>query len=306
MTALRTLLLLCVLASVSLPTGALAQTSSGFMDHVRLDALFSNVYESNINHDEEPVPSYGWVPALRLQLRSHRDDPFLTLTYHVARHAYTNTEKWDRVSHKAELNLAPEITDWLHAETSVEGSLRGSSEDRDISNQLRVVQDFELRFTRNHRLHLYGTLRWKQIPDDPEEDAFKPNLGLEFERQLPGGRRFETGVRYEQNREQLERGNYTRWTFDMAYRFPFLHPRSRLEFGLKYRRKDYEARFVEIEDEDVLRRDHRWTAGLAWQITLLRNTRVLLDYQVETRDSNDPAKRFVAHQIGLSVGYRIN
>ncbi|MFQ5570227.1 MAG: hypothetical protein ACE5G0_11170 [Rhodothermales bacterium] len=275
------------------------------LNHFELEVLLSNKYDTNIDHNEEHVPSYGLVPGLRLRYRNRPSDPLLIVIYTVARHAYTNTEKWDRVSNKVRVLFAPELTRRLHAESVGEISLRGSSEDRDLSNQYFFRQGVEYRFTRNHRLQLYGTLLWKQIPENTKNNAFKPRLGARFERRLPEGRRWEAGVRYERNREQLPRGNYARWTFDMGYRFPLFDTGGRVQVELKYRRKTYEARFVEIEDEDVLRRDYRWVLGASWRRTFVGHAQVELGYQFETRDSNDPEKHFTAHLITLALAYRL-
>lgn len=273
--------------------------------HVSAELQFSNIYEDNIDHDEafEAVQSYGMVPALQLQFRSSATDPLITLEYLVARHAYSNTERWDRVSNAFRGALEPRISEAFHAKTSVELSLKGSSEDRDVSNQFQIVQELEYRFTRRHRLQLYGTYRVKRFPDQPGAKDLKPNVGINFERSNSDGERFESGARYEFNKEEELRGNYKRWTFTVDYRTPEILNNNQFEIGVKHRRKSYTARFVEIEDEDYLRLDNRLSVGLSWTRDFSRGVSMEVGYEFETRGSNDPEKLYEANAFSLTMTY---
>lgn len=271
--------------------------------HFNARLLFSNSYDSNINHDAAPLTSYGVVPGLRVRYLSSPQKPRYTLVYTVALHSYTNTDKWDRVSHQFNAIFAPEISDRLRAQTTATVAIRGSSEDRDISNQYLLAQEFEFRIDRNHRLYLYGTYRMKRFPDKPENNAFKPNVGLDFERRLPEGRRWGVGVRYEIKRLDNPRSDYGRWSFGLEYRTAYFAGKNQIRFGAKYRRKYYAHKLVTIEKEDVLRRDQRWTLGIAWQRTFGRGFLIELGYKFENRDSNDPAKLYHAHLVELAFVY---
>ena len=274
---------------------------------VDVELQFSNVYEDNIDHDRdfEAVPSYGMVPALNLELRSSASDPMFTIGYLVARHAYSNTERWDRISNAFRGTFEPDISDNFHIQTQVELSLKGSSEDRDISNQFQVVQEMEYRITRRHRIQLYGTYRIKRFPDQPGARDFKPNVGINFERSNSDGERFESGARYEFNKEEEARGNYKRWTFTVEYRSPEINDRDQFEIGVKHRRKLYTARFVEIEDEDFLRQDNRLSIGLTWAHRFNRGVGIELGYEFETRGSNDPEKFYEANAFNLTMIYEL-
>ena len=146
-------------------------------------------------------------------------------------------------------------------------------------------------------------MRWKRFPENAESNAFKPHVGGRFERRLTGGRRWEIGARYEIKSAQNTRLNYTRWTFDIAYRLPVLSPQDLLKVKAKYRRKLYDERFVEIEDEDYLRQDYRWVLGTTWRYTVSQGFHVEWDYKFERRDSNDPEKPFNAHLLALALIY---
>ncbi len=282
--------------------------SSGAFINKYVDASlqFSSIYEDNIEHDADvdAVQSYGMVPALHVRVQSGIEDPLFVFDYLVARHAYSNTERWDRISNSFRASFEPRISDELHMITSAEVSLKGSSEDRDVSNQFQVMQEVEYRFTRRHRLQLYGTYRIKRFPDQPGAQDLKPNVGINFDRRYSNGERFETGVRYEFNKEEEIRGNYKRWTFAVEYRTPqFNKLRDQFEFGIKHRTKSYTGRFVELDDQDYLREDHRLSIEAVWVHHFKRGVSTELGYEFETQNSNDPERLFDANAFRFVMVY---
>lgn len=269
----------------------------------RSQVRISNTYSSNIDHDDDPIQSFGLVPSLHVRFQDHRTDPILMIDYAAAKHSYTNTERWDRLSHAARIEFAPALSHAVRLSTVVETSLRGSSEDGDLSDQYRITQEVEFRLTRNNRVQVYGALRWKRFDDDDELDSFKPHVGIRLDTRLPGNRRWKVGARYERNEARSSRRNYTRWTFDTKFRFPVSGSRNDVEFGVKFRTKEFDEQSVEIEDREVVRSDQRWIADVSWKHRLGLGLSVELDYRFETRDSNDPDKLYDAHQLGFSVAY---
>ncbi|MFQ5530805.1 MAG: hypothetical protein ACE5FP_10735, partial [Gemmatimonadota bacterium] len=261
----------------------------------------SNTYSSNIDHDADDVQSFGLVPSLQLRFQDHPTDAVLTIDYTAARHAYTNTERWDRVSHAGRVELAPELDGLVRLSTTAEASLRGSSEDRDLSDQYRITQEVEFRLTPNNRLQTYGAARWKRSSEDDRLDSFKPHVGLRLDNRLSGERRWEFGARYERNEATTPDRDYARWTFDTEYRFPALGTRSEIRLGFTYRKKDYDRRLVEVDDGDVLRSDRRYIADIAWTHWFGPAVGIELGYEFESRDSNDPDKIFDAHEVGFSL-----
>ncbi len=269
----------------------------------RIRGTMMQVYDTNIDHDEDHIAAYGLVPGMDVRFQNQKEKPLLTLEYQVARHAYTQTDKWDRVSNKFRARITPRGSRKWRTQTDVELSFGGTSEDRDISNQYSLEHDIEYRFTRDHRFHLFTYLRIKRIPDDPGESAFKPYFGLVYERKTDDDGELELSVRYEFNREQEPRGDYSRHTYAMKYEIPLFKTRNLLELKAKYQRKYYDYRFVEVEDEDELRRYYQWALSASWERPLFADLSMAFQYQYELRDSNDPGKRFTAHQFTYQMIY---
>lgn len=270
---------------------------------VSVEMGYANMYESNVNHDLDALPSRGSVPSLGLTYRNRPDKPTFEVVYVGARHAYTNTDRWDRFSNLLRAEYSPEIKDWLRLESSAEVSLKGSSEDRDLSDQVQYRQEVEFRPVRSTRLHVYGTARIKRYDGEPERDAFKPNAGFVFEQKFAGDRSIEVDTRYEINRPRTPRSRYDRWTVEVEYETPGFTRQSELELKFKRRWKSYD-RVIELENgDDAQRRDHRWSAGVSYEQTLFRRVRFVVEYEYETRHSNDTDKLYDAHLVmtGLTL-----
>jgi hypothetical protein len=272
-------------------------------DNLTLELGYLSRFDSNIDHNEDDLDSFGMVPAVMAQLRSSRIKPVALLNYHVARHNYSGTDRWDRFSHLLVGVLRQDQDGSLRTETRGEISVAGTSEDRDLSNQYQVAQNLEYRFTDDYRLNLYGTLRWKRF-DVRDRNEFKPNVGLEFEQKLANDAELKFGVRWETKIIDDRDGRYKRWTFALDYEVP-VSATSELEVFVENRRKLYEFEEIEIDDEDYLRRDFQWRFGVAWTKHLTDRLRFKTDYMFERRDSNNPAKLFDAHLIDMSIYFRL-
>ena len=272
--------------------------------NVKVDLQFASIYDSNVDHSDEPDQAYGLVPAAKVTLRSSSKNPLFTGAYVIARHNYPDAERWTRTSHMGTIDFEPEPNDWFRPSTSAEISIRGSSEDRDVSNQYRIEQDLEFRLTRDYRLSVYGDLIWKKIPDSPIDDAFKPRVGAAFERRGDDGSQWELDIRREWNEEKEARGEYDRWKIETSYRFP-LTKSVLAQAEVEYRRKTYRDRFIEIEEEEFLRKDNRWTLGAFVAKRFRYGVVVEVGYRYETNDSNDPDKLYGAHLVNMTVGYSL-
>lgn len=258
----------------------------------------SNTFDTNIEHDDEDLDSYGLVPSAVVSLRDRTRKPRAMLEYEIARHSYSNTERWDRVSHRIRSAFESKASDRIYLALDAEVSLGGTSEDRDVSNEYSVQPQIEYRLTRVVRVHAYGTLREKRDRDDPTDDSSKPNVGFVLE--LKGSRvGLDLEARRERNREQIDRGNYDRSTFSGELELPFIGRGGQLEIEVKHRQKDYLARFVEVDNDDVLRADRRWILQGGWLLPVGRSAAIEARYEYEKRRSNDPDKVYLAHQFGL-------
>jgi hypothetical protein len=270
-------------------------------------AGISTIFDSNIDHDDQNTRSFGLVPNLGVHFQDSLEKPRFQFDYQTASHSYTNTDRWDRLSHKLRASYERRFGRKLIAETIGEITNKGSSEDRELNNQYVMGQEIEFRATRAHRFKLFGAYRIKRSPEDPGRDAINPYIGGNFEKLFGSNRSLEVGYRYDKNRSRDPRNRYIRWTYGAEFKTPFLH-RDSLTFEVKYRPQLY-ARIIEIEDEhgddhDVTRRDRRRIFGASWERWINENLTMGFVYRLETRRSNDVEKNFNSHLAGATLTYR--
>ena len=267
----------------------------------RLEPFVSitGAFDSNINHDKDNVNALGGVFGAGLRYRSSSVDPALELTGEVAGHSYTNSSRWDRFSQKLIAAWQHDLPGRWKFDATGEVSLKGSTEDREISNQYVVIPRIAYRISPQTRVRAYGALRARRYDDDPDRNAFNRYVGIEFTERATADRRWEVDLRYEVNATESPRQHYERWTFGSTYSF-LVSGADRIEVEVRYRMQRYPFRLVEVDDIDVPRRDHRWIPKITWARPLGSGLHVRAGYTAETRMSNDLDREFTAHLFSVT------
>jgi hypothetical protein len=268
----------------------------------------TSLSDSNINHDEEGLRSFGLVGGAGVYFRNRPERPTFEFTYEVGRHAYTRTDRWDRTSHALRVNSERALGLRLVSETTGEVSFKGTTEDRELTNRFGLKQKFQFRLTRADRFNLAAAYRLKRYTEgDRGRDSVNPYVEGGYERRLGGGRRVEVSYRYETNRSRNERFRYLRRTYGLEFTTP-LTRRGVLRAEARYRPQKY-ARLVEVElpggeEVDLPRLDRRWIFSADWRRGLGRGLELDLLYKYERRVSNDPDRNFTARAAGVGLTYR--
>lgn len=271
-----------------------------------LETSLTSVYDSNLGHRRDANDGYGVVAGAGVRWRNDPEDASVEAEYEAALHSYSEGSQWDRVSHLARASWERELSRRWSLEIEGEGSLGGSSEDRELADE--VVLDPRLSFepTRSTRLRLTAAYRYKWF-EDSSRDAFNPYAELELRQRLPGRWEVEGGSRYELREAEDPENSFRRWTHGLAAGGR-LGEDDALRFEVKYRYRRYTERLVEIDveggpDPEALRRDRDWwIASAEWSHDLFAGIGLEVGYKFETRSSNDPDKEFDAHL--LRVGTR--
>lgn len=263
----------------------------------------SAVFDSNIDRNDEEIESYGGVVGLLLQYQRRAGRYRVSGEYETAAHQYTTTDRWNRVSHRVRGLVRRELGDRWNVEAVSELSLRGSSEDRNLGDQLVVEPRVNFALDDDSALRLYGALRVRRFDEEPDQNALNRYLGLEFAQEVGRGREWEVGFRYEFNDAESDRRRYLRRTWHTAFATE-IGRRDELEFELKIRARRYTDRYVEVEEEDVPRQDHRWIPSVEWSRTIWQGLGVAVKYEFETRASNDPDRSYSGHQAAVSLFHR--
>ncbi|MGH9943243.1 MAG: hypothetical protein ACRD9R_12920 [Pyrinomonadaceae bacterium] len=265
----------------------------------------ANVFDSNVNRDEDKIRSFGAVGGVGLYYRNRAEDPTFEFNYEVGQHRFSGTDRWNRTSHKFLASHERELSRRFTAETTGEISLKGSTEDRDLTDSYNAEQVLEYRITRRHRLNLSGVFRHRRYEDDPERNAINLYAEGGYEQRLRGNRSLEMSYRYETNDARSTRHDYIRRTFGAEFTTPLTRG-GRLQMEARYRPRSYISRLVEVDDDDreELRRDRTWTFGAEWRRPVSRGLELGLLYHFETRSSNDPDRNYKSHLTAMTLTYR--
>ena len=256
--------------------------------------------DSNLDHDEIGRDGYGSVFAGVLNARHEGGKGTLEANYEAALHTYLHGSNWDRLSHNGRLFWEYDLPGRWRVATTGEFSLKGSSEDRELSNQYQIQPRIEFRISSNNRIRGYTTYRLKRYKEDSTRNATSPQVGLEFRSRSPFGVLFTLGARRDWNDAINQRFSYRRWTAKAQIEAP-ISPSDRLELELTHRVQRYTHRLVEVDDdEEELRRDRRWTPSVTW-VHLLGTLELRGEYQYEVRRSNDTEKDYGAHLLNFRV-----
>lgn len=276
----------------------------------------ANVYDSNIEHDSTNIGAYGVIAGGRAMYRSRSVRPMLQLEYAAGFHQYTATDRWDRFSQLGRAGVDMPVNRVVSLGLTLEAFLKGSSEDREIGDQLAVLPRVELRASRSTRLRLIGAYRkryFETATSNSTNTYGHADLRVRF-----GVSTIEAAARVERNRPQLARLRFLRQTYTTRY-IRSVTDHDDLLFGLEYRPVKYPERLVDVvvasndnrgpgkdEDDDpetieVPRRDERWKPHFSWTREWTRNLRTELEYEYEKRFSNDPDKRYRGHVLTLTA-----
>lgn len=269
-----------------------------------LSGSLSTVFDSNVEHDERRLRSFGLVPSFGFHFQNDPEKPSFEAEYEIGFHRYTRTDSFDRVSHYFTGAYRKRLPGRFSSRTTAEVSLKGSSEDRDVNNQYTLEQQFQYRMTQTARLSAFAAYRIKRYPlIDVGKNAIDPYVGGKFQHELKGGREWELSYRYDKNRSQDPKDRYVRWTYEAQFATPlFRSRRDLLTVEARYSPRLY-ARQIKVDAGRVARKDKRWVFEIDYARPISRDVRLGLDYKYETRDSNDPEKKFNAHVLGITFGF---
>ncbi len=272
--------------------------------------LLSSVFDSNIDHDEESLDSYGASYGVGARYAVERDDDEFLLAYEVAGHSYTETDRWNRVSHNFLGSYEYDLSKRLSLEIDGQIAIKGSAEDREIGDYYDVVPQLKYDLTRTLRIEFNAANRIRRY-DNTERNATNRYAGINLLKRF--GRSFiEGGYRYERNNAEGSDNDFWRPTYSVQAATPF-SKKVLWNVEFKYRPKFYDSRTFEDDDdidndgdddEEFLRKDKRYVISTGLNIIIQDHWEILPEYKYENRDSNEDVQDFDEHLMRLTFRYR--
>ena len=295
-----------VLSLVLLARAVHGQSNDADADRGRWHGTLSivNVFDGNINHEIDPVRSYGIVPAGEIVFESS-SEPAFVWGYEIAANRFTGTDEWDRISHSMYSEWSHRIGSRLRLDTEGVASWKGSSDDRELANEFGVSQRLAFKVLQSTRLVVTGSYHYKQYPDDPGTSGPSPYVAAKLDHRFSENRRLTIGYKFQRRLSVSERDRYRRWAYSAAYSMPLFASADRLSFEAEYRPQRYERLIKVPEGGREWRFDRRFIAGATYERPINKATIARWTAGIETRDSNDPDKRFFAPSFGVTISYRI-
>ncbi len=263
-----------------------------------VDLSLANRFDGNINHDVTPIRSYGIVPALAVGYERTR----VALGYELALNTFTGTDEWDRVSHGAFAALSGRLGNRIRLETRAAATWKGSSDDRELSNDVGISERAAYAVREGTRLVVTGAWRFKAYPGDPATSGPSPLLSAKIDQQLPRDRRLAFGYKCQTRQSRAIRDRYVRSTFSLEFATPVSSRVDRFSIELQYRPQRYE-RLIVVDGRRVARRDRRGIAFASYSRPLNPRVTVAWEAGIEARGSNDADKRFVAPTAGMFMAW---
>jgi hypothetical protein len=273
-----------------------------------VQAVLTNSYDTNINHNEEDLDSMGIVYGAGVRWQSNVEKPAFKIEYEAAKHSYSHTDQWDRISQNLASSYEWYFAKHMSLDIDGEAAIKGSSEDREIGNQYTAEPSLKYKLNKSNRIEFYGAYRLKRYEDDPTRDATNRFVGIVYERRLFSKHEIAFEYRYEENDALSPKHDYYRRRYGVNYTIPFRH-HDWVNVGFRFRQQNYHSRLVDINvengpDLEFLRRDLRYNFNIDCAITLTQNLQLLPGYSFESRNSNDDSKDFSSHFPSLSLLYR--
>lgn len=261
-----------------------------------LELRSSGIFDSNIDHDDTELDSYGSSTVVRARLRTRP----VTLEYQAGLDRFSRTDKWDRVMHRFRAEGARSTSHW-RANARVELTAGDSSDDREPLGATYMLEpELEYRFDNAHRVSVLGRYLVRHLGGEESRQDRTWLTGAEFSRRTSSEDWWSVRYRYEVADTEAPRNRYRRHTY-LWYSRTKLTSHDDLLVGLSFSSRRYPNRLLRLESSEELRHDTRWTYRIAWGRTLSDALRLEAAYTLDRQNSNDEDKPFRAHRAGLTM-----
>lgn len=260
---------------------------------------FSGVFDTNIDHDDDDLDSYGSVASLRFGLRGGPT----SVEYRLGFNRFSNSLRWNRTTHRVVARFTEQLaSDWT-LRAYGDAALHHTSEDREIGNYYTIEPRLEYEIDGRRRLRGRIRYRLKRVAEDPTSNAARAEVGLEFEQRFGNGQRASVEYRVQRNEAARRRQSYEGSVWDVEYRSD-VGASGEIRAGVEFRRLTYPERLVVTDAGAASRIDDRWATTVSWVRELTGQVEWRIDYELERRQSTEPGRAFTAHRVGWTVSWQ--
>lgn len=257
-------------------------------------------YDSNILNRADAPGAWGVEPGLSV---GYQPSPGLGLEYQARGHAWTETDRWDRLSQSLRAEWDARRRGRWNAVLLAQAATQVVTAEYQKADQLTVRPMVEFRASDDDRLRLYAAYRRRRYHDADHTGAHNGYLWLQYRRRLAPYHFGYLSVRREENRAELERRDLGR-TAVFAQYSGRVSPADRVNARLEYRDERYGSRTDVVDGAAVRRYERRWIPSVGWTHQIGRAA-LEVDYRYQTRASTLPAREFTEHLTAVTLRYRL-
>ena len=257
--------------------------------------------DSNIERDDKPTSSFGSTLMAGLTYKNPIPKPTLTIDYEIARHEFSHSSTYDRVSQQLSAEYSKRASALWEPFIDAEISIKGSNEDREIFDQYLLKPGVSYEVNDATRLMLEQAFR-RRIYDDDGQSAANMYTELTLRRKLGKGRRIDASARREKNDANDARYDFDRASYALEYQQD-LSKRSHVSLEARVKLKDYTSRTIK-KPTDPLRRDKNLIFTALYESALTDNLIFSFEYRFEKRDSNEKGKPFDENRFTVGFTHR--
>jgi hypothetical protein len=287
----------------TLDNGSRAAPAAGGPRIWRLEGTLTAALDSNIDRDENEQTAPGITVAVLAAVQNRPRRPSLLMDYRYAIHAYASTERWDRTAHRLRATwVVPAGARWTF-ETTASAQTGLITVEYRSTDQLMIMPRVQYQPVRAHRLRAAAAYRARRYGDEGSSTATTPGGTIDYRFRLGSWHYLDFACRYDRNRADLDRRDYTRTGCVAAYTRP-LGPDTRVSLGTEYREVRYSSRVAMTADGVEGREDLTWIPSIIAVHQLMAPLRLDLRYRWVRRRSNEPSTEFDSHRADVSLRFQ--
>jgi hypothetical protein len=252
---------------------------------VKMQGYLVDKFRRNVGRGQDSQPDMTNSYALSLKYRDKNKNSTFKIDYDVIGHEYMEPFVDDYMSHNVKIGY-----EWRWGSNWSVKAVGRAELNPYYGDQYGFRPEVTYQFNPRSSFSFYGGHRTKVFNDYRDRIDQDRYLGMKYITKI-GDQTLE--LRYQRNFNDSEkvRYDYVNTRYSVGYHVPW-NKRARTLFRLEYSPREYEARMIRVEPEDLefgtLRQDEGWTFAIVSRFRLTNTFDIVPRYVIQDRYSNDP------------------
>jgi hypothetical protein len=266
---------------------------------VKMQGYLVDKFRRNVGRGQDSQSDMTNSYALSLKYRDKNKNSTFKVDYDLVGHEFMEPFTDDYMSHNLKIGY-----EWRWGNKWSVKAVGRAELNPYYGDEFGFRPEITYEFNPRSSISFYGGHRTKVFDDYRDRVDQDRYLGMEYLTKV-GDQTLE--LRYQRNFNNSEkvRYDYVHTRYSVGYHVPW-NKRARTLFRLEYSPREYEARFIRVEPEDLefgtLRQDEGWTFAIVSRFKLTNTFEIVPRYVVQDRYSNDPfVDELILHVPSISL-----